>query len=70
MCLQRRKAQVSAEESKKAVEEATRHVQEVKARGPEVQQLAEEMRDIRRRNHFAEQLMTMLNPPPFEGGPY
>lgn len=70
MCLRRRKkkARVSAEESKTAVAEATRHMQEIQARGAEVQELAESLRDIRKRNHFAEQLMTMMNPPPYMKG--
>jgi len=57
MCLRKRKTNGASE---RAVNEAAQHVRDVKARGPEVTELVSDLREIRRKNHFAEQLYIMM----------
>lgn len=47
-----------------AILDAEKHLREVKARAPEVAEVARETREIRARNHFAEQLTEMMTPRP------
>lgn len=48
-------------ESEQAIKDATRHVREAEARGPEVHELVSELRIIREKNHFADQLYALMN---------
>lgn len=47
-------------DSQKAVEEAHEHIQIAKERTPEVEELASSFREIRRQNHFAEQISLLM----------
>lgn len=47
-------------ESKRALEDADKHLQEVKKRTPEVHAIAKSLREIREKNHFAEQLQVIF----------
>ncbi len=47
-------------EADEAVKDAQLGFEKVQARAPEVHQLAGALRDIRRQNHFAEQLFTIM----------
>lgn len=47
-------------ESQKALYLAEKHLEQVKAREPEVQKVVEASREFRRRNHFAEDLTALI----------
>lgn len=49
--------------SQQAVRDAARSLERVKARNPEVHEVSKTLKDIRERNHFAEQLQVIM-----EGG--
>jgi len=57
MCLRRRRTNG---ESEAAVKNAEQHVREIEARGPEVHDLVADLREIREKNHFAEQLYALM----------
>lgn len=59
MCL-RRHSKNNGDPAERALEEATKRVREVKARGPEVDELVGELKRIRAKNHFAEQLHNIM----------
>lgn len=62
MCFRRsRKPRVT--EAKIALTEAKAHLHKVEEREPEVKQVAEESKKLRRNNHFAQDLQSI-----FEGG--
>lgn len=50
-------------EAKKALENATEHLERIKARGPEVSRVATAIRTMRERNHFIEQLQPFVEGP-------
>lgn len=52
----------SAEEAKYALADAKRNLRKVQARGSEVTRVANALREIRERNHFAEQLEAIIRP--------
>lgn len=54
-------------EAEAAVKDATAHVREVKARGAEVHEIVSDLRDIREKNHFAEQLYLLMQHRRLEG---
>jgi ElaB/YqjD/DUF883 family membrane-anchored ribosome-binding protein len=56
----RRRASKSGEEAKEALAEAEQALQEVKARGQAISKMANDARNIRERNHFAEQLEDII----------
>jgi hypothetical protein len=58
-----RKRRESMTESQKAVKEATQSLKRVQERDPEVRAVSKTLKDIRERNHFAEQLKIIM-----EGG--
>lgn len=47
-------------ESHLAVEEAERHVQEAKSRTPEVAEVTAALRELRSKNHFADQIAMLM----------
>jgi hypothetical protein len=47
-------------EAEHALEEAQNKLKEVKRRGPAVKRVAEELRQVQRRNHFGEQLEAIM----------
>lgn len=49
-----------ASEAEKAVYDARRNLDVVRARSPEVEKLAQEVRKTLARNHFAEQLQSII----------
>lgn len=51
-----RRRSKATEEATKALKDAEKNLHEVKQRGCEVQQVANALKEIRERNHFAEQL--------------
>lgn len=57
--LHRRRSK-SGEEAKEALAEAEQALQEVKARGEVISTMAADARNIRERNHFAEQLEDII----------
>jgi hypothetical protein len=59
----RRRDKRSNEESRKAILESTQKLREVRERDPEVHAVAQTLKSIRERNHFAEQLRIIM-----EGG--
>jgi hypothetical protein len=56
----RKKATVNMKESQKAILAATQNLRQTRERGPEVSRVAQTLQDIRERNHFAEQLHSIL----------
>jgi hypothetical protein len=48
------------EESEKALREADQNLEEVKSRDEEVHEVAESLKVLRERNHFAEQLQLIF----------
>ena len=56
----RRASSKSAEEAKEALLEAQEALRTVQERGDEVTAISQESRDIRDRNHFADQLEEIL----------
>jgi hypothetical protein len=50
----------TSRESEKALKEATKSLEEAEERGQEVTAVAEALRAIRERNHFAEQLEAII----------
>ena len=52
----RRRGSAAEEESQKALENAEIHHSRIKSRGQEVTQIAEALKELRQRNHFAEEL--------------
>lgn len=62
MCFRRRKkcAEEKIAESQKAVEEAHQTLRRVRARDSEVHAISGALKSIRERNHFAEQLRTIM----------
>jgi len=58
MHLRRRKTDGASE---RALQDATEHMLEIKARGPEVNELVADMKRIRARNHFAEHLHDLMS---------
>ena len=55
----RRRSEAS-KEAEEALKDAQENLEEVKKRGPEVTEVAKALRDIRERNHFAEQLEDLI----------
>lgn len=49
------------DDSHKALKEAQSHIEEVKSRDREVQRVSNSLRKIRERNHFADQIYTIMN---------
>lgn len=47
-------------ESEKALEEARENLREVQKRGGEVSKVANALKDLRERNHFAEQMEAII----------
>lgn len=56
----RRKATKNMKESQQAILDATKILRQTRERGPEVSRVAQTLHDIRERNHFAEQLQSIL----------
>lgn len=56
----RRRESESGEEAKRALEDAENTLREVKDRAEEVSMIATDLKNIRERNHFAEQLEDLL----------
>lgn len=52
------------EEADRALADARRNVSKVKARDGEVQEVASALRNLREKNHFAEQLQALMVRPP------
>lgn len=52
------------ESGQHAREQAQSHLDEVQSRWPEVHRVSRSLRDLRERNHFADQIQNI-----FEGGP-
>ena len=50
----------SAEESEAALKEARKNLREVKKRGPEVTEISHAFKELREKNHFAEQLEELI----------
>lgn len=50
-----------------AMDEASEHLIEVQLRAPEVKKIAQAAREVRTRNHFAEQLQEMITQPRHRG---
>ena len=48
------------DDSQKALEDAQRSLERVKDKGAEVKEVAKALKDIRERNHFAEQLEAVI----------
>ena len=55
-----RRNKESSEDSKKALEDAQQNLERVQRRGREVSRVAKALKDIRERNHFAEQLESIV----------
>lgn len=51
-----RRRREDTQEAQRAVEEATKKLHEVKKRGKEVSAVSKALREIRERNHFADQM--------------
>lgn len=47
-------------ESKKAVEDSAKNLRKAQETEPEVHLVSEKLKEIRRKNHFAEQLMVIM----------
>lgn len=56
----RRRRNESTEEAVKALEDAETHLTRIRTRGCEVSKVASALRDIRERNHFAEQMEEII----------
>jgi hypothetical protein len=56
----RKRDRQAMKESQQAILEATRKLRDVQARDKEVHEVSGALRDIRKRNHFAEQLRTIM----------
>lgn len=56
----RRRRESKSGEATKALEDAKKNLREVKERGTEVTEVAEALKEIRQRNHFAEALEDLL----------
>lgn len=56
----KRRDTTSAEESKAALVDARKNLREVKKRGREVSEYAEAFRELREKNHFADQLEELI----------
>lgn len=56
----RRKVTRNMKESTQAILDATSTLRRTQERGPEVSRVSNALRDIRKRNHFAEQLQTIM----------
>lgn len=54
-------------EAEAAVKDAIAHVREVQARGAEVNEVVADLREIREKNHFAEQLYALMQHRRLEG---
>lgn len=63
----RRRNKESAEKAQKALEDAKKNLREVQQRGTEVSAISNALREIRERNHFAEQMEEIFVR--FEGSP-
>lgn len=58
--LRRRLNKTRSEEADEALKDAQANLKRVKRRGGEVTRLAESLREIRERNHFAEQMEEII----------
>lgn len=56
----RRRDKKAMKESQQAILDATKTLRDVKAREKEVHEISGALRSIRERNHFAEQLRTIM----------
>jgi len=56
----RRRSSDRSVEAEEALVEAQKNLDEVKRRGPEVTEVAQALRKMRERNHFAEQLEELI----------
>jgi hypothetical protein len=56
----RRRSEEPTTDSELALKNAQKNLREVKQRGKEVTEIAEALREIRERNHFAEQLELII----------
>jgi vacuolar-type H+-ATPase subunit H len=56
----RRRRSKATEEATKALKDAEKNLHEVKERGCEVRKVATALKEIRERNHFAEQLEAII----------
>lgn len=56
----RKKVTRNMKESQQAILDATGKLRSTRERGPEVSRVSNVLRDIRERNHFAEQLQTIM----------
>lgn len=59
-----RRNRSTTEDAKKALDEARRNVKRVKQRSEEVSEVAGALKNIRERNHFADQLLELMVPYP------
>lgn len=60
MWFRRRRETSSSEEAAKALLDARQNLREVRRRSTEVSKVAQALKDIRERNHFAEQMEEIL----------
>jgi len=61
MPLFRRHRKEVGEDAEKALKDASANLRRVKARSPEVSEVAKKLREMRERNHFAEQLQVIID---------
>lgn len=60
MIFRRKKPPLTHLEADKAIEEAQKHYDEVKARDDEVHEIASSLKHIQKRNHFSERIEAIM----------